>query len=191
MHEPSEPGLQAHFVLRVALVGAESTGKTTLARALAAHYGTVWVPEYGRLYWEGLLTLPSIASTTADFVHIAEAQQLMEDRLARHARRVLICDTDALATWLWHERYQGTDAPSVRRLADARHYALYLLAGDEIPWADDGIRDRADERSWFQNRFRQALQERPEPVVTVEGSPAARLARAIEAIDALLATDGR
>src|SRR4051812_25881583 len=98
-----EPRLTNDLGLRVVLVGAESTGKTTLARLLAAHYQTAWVPEYGRPYWDGLLTSTSAAYTTEDFVHIAVTQQRMEDMLARHANRVLICDTDAFTTWLWHE----------------------------------------------------------------------------------------
>jgi HTH-type transcriptional regulator, transcriptional repressor of NAD biosynthesis genes len=113
-----EPPVRAYFVPRVVLVGAESTGKTTLARALAARYGTTWVPEYGRTFWDGLLTLPHIAPTTADFVHIAETQRRLEDQLARHADRVLVCDTDAFCTWLWHQRYIGADAPVLRALAD-------------------------------------------------------------------------
>jgi NadR type nicotinamide-nucleotide adenylyltransferase len=122
-----EPPVRAYFVPRVVLVGAESTGKSTLARALAAHYGTSWVPEYGRTFWDGLLTLPCIAPTTADFLHIARTQRRLEEQLARHADRVLICDTDAFCTWLWHERYLGTDAPALRalvatpRLAGALH----------------------------------------------------------------------
>src|SRR5688572_30111190 len=92
-------------VIRVVLVGAESTGKTTLAKQLADHYRTARVPEYGRPYWEGLLPSATAAYTTLDFVHIAESQQRMEGMLARHANRVLICDTDAFTTWLWHELY--------------------------------------------------------------------------------------
>ncbi|MGE3270007.1 MAG: AAA family ATPase, partial [Chloroflexota bacterium] len=82
-----EPPVRAHFVLRVVLVGAESTGKTTLARQLAAHYQTAWVPEYGRPYWDGLLPSAATAYSTQDFIHIAETQQAMEDMLARHANR--------------------------------------------------------------------------------------------------------
>jgi NadR type nicotinamide-nucleotide adenylyltransferase len=185
-----EPGVRAHFIPRVALVGAESTGKTTLARALAAHYGTTWVPEYGRPYWDGLLTLPRLDCTTADFVHIAEAQQRMEDALARHAQRVLICDTDALTTELWHERYLQHDAPAVRALADARQYALYLLTADEIPWQDDGTRDSPHLRPWFQSRFRQELEARQKPFIYLDGPPDRRLATAVAAIDRLLAEAG-
>src|SRR5215208_6130186 len=182
-----EPCVRAYFVPRVVLVGAESTGKTTLAQALAAHYRTAWVPEYGRTYSEGMLGSHAGGWTTADFVHIAEAQQRLEDMLARHAHRVLICDTDAFATWLWHERYLRADAPTVRALADARRYALYVLTGDEIPWEDDGTRDRADERHWFQARFRAELESQGKPCIAVEGPLERRLADATALVDRLVA----
>jgi HTH-type transcriptional repressor of NAD biosynthesis genes len=180
------PCVRAYFVPRVVLVGAESTGKTTLARALAEHYATVWVPEYGRLFSEGMLPR-GYTWETADFEHIATAQQRLEDRLARKASRVLICDTDAFATWLWHERYVGAHAP-VRHALPRRWSALYLLAGDEIAWEDDGTRDRQTERHWFQKRFRAELEARRMPFFTVEGPPEQRLAAAVAAIDHLLAS---
>jgi HTH-type transcriptional regulator, transcriptional repressor of NAD biosynthesis genes len=182
-----EPCVRAYFIPRVAIVGADSTGKTTLARALAAHYRTTWVPEYGRTYWDGLLTLGEVRSTTADFVHIAEAQHRMEDMLARSANRVLICDTDALTTYLWHERYLGSDAPAVRALAAARRYALTILTGDEVPWEDDGTRDRFDDRPRFHARFRAELEALGRPFITLDGPPERRLAAAVEATERMLA----
>jgi NadR type nicotinamide-nucleotide adenylyltransferase len=181
-------------VLRVVLVGAESTGKTTLARRLAAHYQTAWVPEYGRPYWEGLLPSSTASYTTDDFVHIAEVQQHMEDMLARHANRVLICDTDAFTTWLWHELYLGTDvhphgetdAAAVKAIADRHQHDLHILAGTDIPWEDDGTRDRPEQRAWFQERFRQELTASGRPFVEVGGTVEERLAKAVTAIDGLL-----
>jgi HTH-type transcriptional regulator, transcriptional repressor of NAD biosynthesis genes len=179
-----EPPVRAYFVPRVVLVGAESTGKTTLARALAARYGTTWVPEYGRTFWDGLLTLPHIAPTTADFVHIAETQRRLEDQLARHADRVLVCDTDAFCTWLWHQRYIGADAPVLRALADTpRWRALYVLTGDEIPWEDDGTRDRREERAGFHRRFREELERHGRPFIHVDGLLERRLATLVSAAD--------
>src|SRR3954463_1716704 len=98
--------------IRVCVVGAESSGTTTLCQDLAAHYETVWVPEYGRLYTERLrekgINTFSYHWRSEEFVHIALQQQEDEDRLAADASRVLVCDTDALATCIWHQRYLGT-----------------------------------------------------------------------------------
>jgi len=180
------PCVRAAFVVRVVLAGAESTGKTTLARALAAHYNTVWVPEYGRLFCDGMLPR-GYTWEPADFEHIARAQQRLEDQLARKAQRVLICDTDAFATWLWQQRYVGRQTPALRALAEASRPAHYLLAGDEIAWQDDGTRDRRTERHAFQARIRSALEADGRTYTALRGPLAERLAQSVTAIDILLA----
>ncbi|MFC7479674.1 AAA family ATPase [Luedemannella flava] len=103
------PGARAWFVTRVCVLGAESTGTTTLAADLAAHYGASWVPEYGREYCEKRLADGPIEWTSADFTHIARHQLADEDAAARQAGRLLVCDTDALATSV------GTSATSAGR----------------------------------------------------------------------------
>ena len=144
------------------------------------------MPEYGRPYWEGLLTSSVAAYDTTDFVHIAETQQRMEDMLARHANRVLICDTDAFTTWMWHELYEKREGAPVRAIADDHRHALHILTGDEIPWEDDGTREHPDQRRWFQGRIREELVASGRPFVEVSGSVEERLAQAARAIDRLL-----
>jgi len=78
---------------------------------------------------------------TDDFVGIATQQQADEDAAARHSGPLLVCDTDALATSIWHERYLGYRSPEVEALAAARHYALYVLTMDDISFVQDGTRD--------------------------------------------------
>ena len=126
-------------VARVSLLGAESTGKTTLAQALAEAYATAWVPEYGRVYTE--LGRPADAPWTSwEFTHIARVQCWWEDFLAGLADRVLFCDTDAFTTAVFHEAYLGSPATEFAELA-ARPYDLYLVCGPDVPWARDGIRE--------------------------------------------------
>lgn len=182
-----EPCVRAHYVARVALVGAESTGTTTLAAALADHYGTVWVPEYGRAFCEEQLAAGrTIEWATGDFVHIAARQLADEDAHARHSGPVLVCDTDALATSIWHERYLGTRSAEVEALAASRRYTAYVLTGDEIPFVQDGTRDGEHVRGWMHERFRAELARRPEPWLEVRGTPAERLAAAVAFVDELL-----
>jgi HTH-type transcriptional regulator, transcriptional repressor of NAD biosynthesis genes len=100
---------------------------------------------------------------------------------------LLICDTDALATSIWHERYLGTESPEVASLAAARSYAMYILTGDDIRFVQDGTRDGEHLRGWMTGRFRQALGARPEPWIEVRGSRDERLAAATARIDHLLA----
>jgi HTH-type transcriptional repressor of NAD biosynthesis genes len=182
------PCVRAWYVRRVCVLGAESTGTTTLARDLAGHYGCRWVPEYGRAYCERRLAAqPTIDWRTDDFEHIARRQLEDEEAAARYGGRLLICDTDALATSVWHERYLGAPSPRVDALAGSRRYSLYVLTGDDIPFVQDGTRDGEHVRGWMTGRFREVLRDREEPWIEVRGGRAERLAAATARIDQLLA----
>ena len=141
------------YALRVCLVGAESTGKTTLARALAAAWQTEWVPEYGREYAEAKLRRGETAWGSEEFTAIAREQTRREEAAARRANRVLVCDTNAFATALWHRRYRGTECEALRPLAADVRCDLYVLTGAEIPFVQDGLRDgeaiRMEMHGWF------------------------------------------
>jgi NadR type nicotinamide-nucleotide adenylyltransferase len=176
------PVVRAWFVQRISVVGAESTGTTTLSRALAEHYGAACVPEYGREF----CTRHDGRWRSADFEHIAERQLSMEDSAAGTSGRLLVCDTDALATSIWHERYLGHRSAVVDRLAASRSYTTYLLTSDDIPFVQDGTRDGEHIRGWMTQRFRAALAARPEPWLELRGDRATRLATAIAHVDALL-----
>jgi len=190
------PPVRAWFVRRVVVVGAESTGTTTMAAALAAHYGTVWVPEFGReLTARKLAGLREVSPSATvfdvswdrdDFRTVVREQQAAEDAAARTSGPLLFCDTDARATAVWEERYLGSASPQVR--AAARRPALYLLTDHlGVPFADDGLRDGEHLRSWMTGRFRAELAGCGVPVVELTGSHAERLARAVKACDDLLA----
>jgi len=169
---------------RVVVTGAESTGSTTLARALGARLGVPWVPEYGRDYTlerPGGLEAPWYAQ---DFDHIASVQRVWEERALRTTPRPLvICDTDILATALWQERYLGGHATRLREQARDHTPALYLLTGDEIAWEDDGSRDGREIRHAMQERFREALADSGVPWVELRGSVDERVEQALVWID--------
>lgn len=184
-----EPCVRASFACRVVVLGAESTGTTTLARDLAKHYKTVWVPEYGRFFSEGKLFGDTNAAwRTEEFVKIARAQCAMEDALAEASNGLLICDTDAFATGLWHERYMGTRSPRVEAVSTHRLYDLYILTGDEIPFVQDGTRDGEHIRHAMHQRFIQRLDEEGKKYIMVTGTPEERLKQAIEAVNAVKPT---
>ena len=176
------PAVRAWYAKRVCLLGAESTGTTTMTAALAERFATVWVPEYGREY-----SVPKDARgdawTTDEFVMIARRQQALEDELARDANRILFCDTDALTTAMFHEQYMGSRAPEVEAIARSRTYDLTFLTADDFPWVDDGTRASPVARARMQRRFEEELRARLEPVVELRGSHEARLVAAISAID--------
>ena len=171
-------------VKRVRLLGAESTGKTTLASALADAYGTLWNPEYGRPYTE-IGRDPEAPWTSAEFTHIARITCWYEDFLARYARQVLFCDTDAFTTALFHEVYLGAQATDFRDLVE-RPYDLTVLCGLDVPWAHDGVREFETKRRWMHERYlAHARGERP-AVAAGRGLARAAPAAASAAVDRLL-----
>lgn len=180
------PPVRAYYAKRVVVLGAESTGTTTLAQALAGHFGTVWVPEYGREYTERKVAQAERSWSSEEFVHIAAEQARREDEAARHANRLLVCDTDPWTTMLWHERYLGRNNQKVADIARGRRVDLYLLTGDEIPFVQDGTRDGVHIRHAMHRRFRDRLQRRGVPFSVLIGSPRRRLERAVELVRPLL-----
>ena len=172
-------------VKRIVIIGSESSGTTTLARALAGHYRTTWVPEYGRTYSEGRQYLGQ-PWRSDEFTHIAIEQARMEDALAALANKVLICDTDPFATAIWHERYLGSRSDAVWEIAARRKYHLYVVTDVNIPFVQDSIRDGESFRQWMQGRFIEELSKIPVPMMLVSGPHEERLAAAMNRIDRIL-----
>lgn len=183
------PVIRAFYVKRICIVGAESTGKTTLCEKLAEQYQTNWVPEYGREYCAEKWKDGNITDDwcSEEFVTIAMEQSLREDYAARAANKVLICDTDPFATSIWHERYLNKRNIEVEAIANSRFYDLYLLTSDEIPFIQDGLRDGEHIRHWMHERFIGALTETNRPWVLVSGTLDDRISQAVRSIDDVLA----
>lgn len=200
------PAVRAALARRVVVLGAESTGTTTLSRDLAAHYrtrggvwaATGWVAEYGRRYSEEKLaaaraadpaaTWADVSFTSAEFPVIARRQDAEEEKAARTGSPVLICDTDSFATGIWHERYLGGRNAEVERTAALTRRDLYLLTDDaDVPFEDDGLRDGPHLRPWMTGRFREELEATGRRFLLVRGDRRTRLATAVAAVDGLLA----
>jgi HTH-type transcriptional repressor of NAD biosynthesis genes len=188
-----EPCVRAYFVKRVVMIGAESTGKTTLAQILAQKYQTNWVAEYGREHWErkiaGLPITGQLPDWTPDeFVHIATEQQCRENLAARTANRVLFCDTNAFITGTWFERYQGTRNEAVDEIGRHDKADLYLLTEPDFPFVQDGVRDGQAIRGWMQQRFVDQLEGSATPWFRLGGPIEQRVAIASDPVDRLLKT---
>lgn len=184
-----DPPVRAYYARRVCLLGAESTGKTTLTERLARHYRTVWVPEYGREVAERKLAEEGGYNwRSEEFVEIAQEQAAREEAAARQANRVLFCDTDAFATGIWHERYMGTRSPEVETVAKhARRPDLYLVTGVDAPFIQDGTRDGEAIRSWMHAAFLEALAADGRPHRVLSGSWDERFDAAVHCVDVVLA----
>ena len=128
-----------HQPLRVVVTGSESTGKTTLAAELAAHYGTVWSPEFAREY----LDRKGSALDDSDVEPIARGQVAGEDEAALRAGRLLVLDTDLVSTVVYARYYYGRCPEWIAELARKRVAQRYLLLCPDVPWVPDGAqRDR-------------------------------------------------
>ncbi len=171
-------------VKRVLVLGAESTGKTTIASALAETFGTLWNPEYGRPYTE-IGRPPDAPWTSWEFTHIARMHCWYEDFLATSANRVLFCDTDAYTTAVFHHTYLGLPATGFDELV-ARAYDLTLVCGLDVPWVHDGFREFEEQRRWMHERYLDRARTSGRPWRLLEGPPATRLESAREAVEALL-----
>lgn len=148
----------AEHVRRIALLGGESSGKTSLARALAAALDTTWVPEYGRQRWEELRVTLSVD----ELVAVARRQVVMEDEAQRRARLWLFCDTTPLTT-LQYCLHDHRRAPAELRNLATRPYDLSVVCLPDFDFVQDGCRRdegfRARQHAWTLDRLaRQGVQ---------------------------------
>ena len=170
------------MLLKICLYGPESVGKTTLARQLADHYQTVYVPEMAR----DLITSNNL--TTDDYARIAVAQNEAMRRAEPLANRVLICDTDLLTTQLYATVYGVVHPAILDQLAAQEQFDAYFLLNTDVPWVADGLRDLGYRRPELFARFEQALREHGRAYTLVSGADyAGRMATVIREIDRLLA----
>ena len=212
-----EPCVRELLAARLVVVGAESTGKTTLCAELAerlrTHGGalglTRWVPELGReitidklaeararalLEGRPLPTMEGLTWATADFVTIARGQAQRERAEARAGGPLLVCDTDAFATGVWHERYRGGRSAEVEAIAAADRDGprrLYLLSHPaDVPFVQDGLRDGETVRAAMTDTFVRRLDETGQRWTWLRGAREPRLARAVDVALAFLAEGG-
>lgn len=176
------PQARPYFLKRVAIVGPESVGKSTLSERLAAHFGTVHVPEYGRIYTDAY----GMDLTPSDFEAIARGHRALEDSLAPNARGVLICDTEAVVTKTWSRYLLDAVPPLVEAYACEPRYDLYLLLPPTMPWFQDGTRVQEDlrVRQWFFECCANDLQGRH--TVVLDGDWDARFEQAVQEVNCLV-----
>ncbi|HEU4372179.1 MAG TPA: ATP-binding protein [Telluria sp.] len=127
-------------VRRVAILGAESTGKSTLAAALAVHYHTVWVPEYLREFVAAQGRVPF----EQDQFGIARVQLEREHAAAAGASRFLFCDTTPFMTAIYSGVYWGRVDSQLAALDADYDYALTLVAAPDVPWVADGLQRESE-----------------------------------------------
>ena len=180
------PAVRAWFVRRVVVIGAESTGTTTLAEALTRTSGCRRSRSSGA---SGRRSGP-VASRRRGTPRSSTSSRASRRGSRTTPPRAPRCRCSSATptcspTAVWHERYVGRPSPSVAALAAARVPDLYLLTGDEIPFVQDGLRDGEHLRHAMQDRFREVLAAQDAPWVELRGTPDERLARALALVEPL------
>lgn len=169
---------------KVVVIGPESTGKSTLSEKLAAHFNTVWTPEYAREYINQLQR----PYEESDLLQIAAGQVALEQQMAGLANEVLICDTDLYVIKVWSEHKYGHCDPRILQQIARQHCDLYLLTYIDLPWEEDPQREYPDPemRHYFYNIYREIVINSGVEWKDIRGSYEEREALAIAAVQQLL-----
>ena len=189
-------------LIKVAVIGPESTGKSTLCEMLALHYNTQWCPEFAREY---LLT-HGMDYTYDDLLYIAKGQLAMEDeytqsivnsresgvpnsRLTTHNSQLLFIDTDMYVMKVWCEFVFGKCHRWVLEQIVKRKYDLYLLCNTDLAWVKDELREYPDliTRDKLYHIYKDIMINQSTPWMDISGDHSERTQKAIKAVDQLVA----
>ena len=173
-------GPNPSHVPTVVLMGAESTGKTTLAKALAKRYKTAWVAEYLRLFVDEKGSLPE----ETDVHTIARGHLDLVARTLPEAREVLFIDTDLFTTCVYQRIYFKKCPLYIERAAKNYQSGLYLFTNPDIPWTPDrGQRAGPEERLYSHNLLNAEAKAHSLNTIHIRGSHVRRLTTAVKAVD--------
>jgi nicotinamide riboside kinase len=164
---------------RIVLTGPESTGKSTLARALGVELRAPCVPEASRLLAEAMAPDPLSAATVEP---IARLTMRMADEALAHAPEFAVFDTDLVSTVVYARHYYGVCPEWIVQEARTRRAERYLLCLPDLPWIADGVRDQPKTRESLLASFRATLAEIGADAVEIHGVGEARLSAARAAV---------
>lgn len=172
-------------IIKIALFGPESTGKTTLAKQLAEYYKTEWVPEFARDYLQEKWDASQQICSVDDMLPIAYGQTKLENERTLTANKYLFCDTNLMVTKVFSEVYYNYCGPLLNEAASQHEYDLFFLTDIDVPWERDDLRDKAEGRESVFAVFKQSLIDHNKPFITLSGDKDLRLKKAIAIIDDL------
>jgi nicotinamide riboside kinase len=178
---------QQHSIIsKIALFGPESTGKTTLSKQLAAHFQTVWAPEFAREYLQQKWDTTQQICEPEDLLPIAIGQTQLENEALLTANQFLFCDTCLMVTKVFSEIYYNFCDPVLDKAARKHKYDLFFLTDVDVPWEKDDLRDAPEQREMTFDVFKKALIDNDKPFITLSGNAETRLKNAIKIIEDLM-----
>lgn len=167
---------------KIAVVGPESTGKSTMANYLAAQLDSFAVPEYARYYCQHLNREYSLQ----DEVNMFYGQVALEEAFLMRNPQLLVCDTTILTVKIWCDHlFQHTPAEVTDEI-QRRPYDLYLLMDIDLPWEDDPLRDFPNERAHFMNIWKQELNSLHARYEIISGTGEQRLENGLQAVQKIM-----
>lgn len=166
-------------MLKIAIVGPESTGKSVLSKELANHYKGLFVPEYARTYVENLGR-----NYTFDDVCAIARKQVEEQNVYSKELRPVFFDTEMIITRVWLEYCYGVVPDFVLENINSGYFDLYLLCFPDLDWIPDPVREHGgDERMYFFDWYRREIEQTAKPCFVVKGQGDDRTKCAIAVID--------
>ncbi len=171
--------MQDKTLIRITVLGAESTGKTTLSHQLAEHFNTVWVPEYAREYVENL----SRPYNAEDILTIAREHFRQEQKMLDEANRFIFIDTGFIISKVWCEEKFGFCHPWINEMIQKHPYDLYLLTSNDLPWLTDPVRENPHLREFLFDRYKKELEENNLNYAIVSGTGEVRFQNALKIIN--------
>ena len=178
--------------LRIVLYGPESSGKTTLAKALAKQFQTTWVPEFARNYLQEKWDQKKEVCSLEDLIIIAKGQINHENYLIEDANEFLFCDTNVLITKAWSETHFNVYcAPEIQYWVDTFKYDHYFLTDIDVPWQADDLRDRPNSRKKMFDYFENLLKNKKASYTLLKGNLNLRLEKAKVILETLKKNDIR
>lgn len=171
---------------KIVIAGPESTGKSSLCKALAAHFNCYWCPEYAREY----LSKHGNTYIYDDLAIIANGQIEQEARYTNLSfdKPLLFIDTDMYVMQIWYEYVFGSCPPIIKQHIEERQYDLYLLCKNDLPWIYDPMREYPDEKNRTElfDKYYALFSVQSTPWHVVDGEGQTRIEKAIGYVNQLL-----
>lgn len=167
-------------IILICFYGPESTGKSSMAKDMAAFYNTEYVPEVSREL------IDSNDFNREDIINIGREQTKRVFQKLKTANKILFCDTDLITTQIYSRHYLRVVPPILYQLEDMVRYDHYFLFDIDVPWVADGLRDLGDRRNEMFTIFKNELEHRQLKYTLVSGDWETRMRIVKEKIDGLL-----